>query len=478
MNKTKQKGKRGRRKSKQNIVKRIRFLGVNTAGLRPKLLTFKKVVKELMPSVFFLEETKYKDTGRFKLPNYDIFELVRESKDGGGGLALGCLKELQPAWVREGNDQVEALSVEIFLKGIKIRCCVAYGCQENDTVERKETFWNYIDEEVHFANNSGSGFVLHFDGNLWAGPKLVPGDPRKQNRNGKMFQEFLERHPNLKVVNSLQLCEGLITRSRMKDGKEERSVLDIFVVCDRILPFLTKMVIDEEKRYVLTNYERVRQGGQAIDSDHNTQFMDLDLKIETEKPERIELYNFKNKEGQQKFKQITSETSDFSDCFKSNEPLLVQIENWQKILKSNFSKAFKKIRIKNKHIIPIDKNISRLISQRNELSKFEDQSSKNKVEELCEEISSLEALENRNKLFENFQCFSDNPDNLNVSQMWKLLKKLWPKVGKSLPTAKRNHKGKIVSGARELKVLLAKEYRERLRTRPVRPDLKQIKIRK
>ena len=47
------------------------------------------------------------------MDNYHIFELVRQSKDGGGGLALGCLQELQPAWVREGDDQVEALSVEI-----------------------------------------------------------------------------------------------------------------------------------------------------------------------------------------------------------------------------------------------------------------------------------------------------------------------------------------------------------------------------
>ena len=77
----------------------------------------------------------------FNLENYYVFELVRQSRDGGGGLALGCLKDLQPVWVREGDDQVEALSVEINLKCLKIRCCIAYGCQENDLVERKDAFW-------------------------------------------------------------------------------------------------------------------------------------------------------------------------------------------------------------------------------------------------------------------------------------------------------------------------------------------------
>ena len=116
-----------------------------------------------------------------------MFELVRKNREG-GGIAIGCKKELHPTWVREGNDFVEALSVNIFVKNLKIRCCAAYGCQENDQIERKEAFWDYLDNEIDFARNSGSGFILHFDGNLWAGEALLPGDPRPQNRNGKLFQ--------------------------------------------------------------------------------------------------------------------------------------------------------------------------------------------------------------------------------------------------------------------------------------------------
>ena len=84
----KSKHRRGKRKSKKCFKKSLRFLGVNSAGLRPKMKTFKKVIKELMPSVFFVQETKYKDTGKIKVENYDVFELVRKNKDG-GGLTLG-----------------------------------------------------------------------------------------------------------------------------------------------------------------------------------------------------------------------------------------------------------------------------------------------------------------------------------------------------------------------------------------------------
>jgi hypothetical protein len=149
--------RRGKRKSLKHFEKTLRFLGINANSLKPKLTTFKKVLSELKPSVFLIEETKYNETGKLKLDNYVVFEVVRENKGAGGGLALGCIKELNPAFVREGNGGVEALSVDIFLRTMKIRCCVAYGPQENDKIEKKEAFWRYLDEEVSAARDSGAG---------------------------------------------------------------------------------------------------------------------------------------------------------------------------------------------------------------------------------------------------------------------------------------------------------------------------------
>ena len=54
--------------------------------------------------------------------------------------------------------------------------------------------------------------------------------------------------------------------------------------------------------------------------------------------------------------------------------------------------------------------------------------------------------------------------------MWKNMRKIWPKFGSNLPTAKKDHNDKIITDPKELRILLAKEYKERLRTRPTRPD--------
>ena len=50
----------------------------------------------------------------------------------------------------------------------------------------------FLDKEVQFAKLSGSGFILQFDGNLWAGKGIIPGDPRLQNQNGKLFESFFD----------------------------------------------------------------------------------------------------------------------------------------------------------------------------------------------------------------------------------------------------------------------------------------------
>ena len=58
------------------------------------------------------------------------------------------------------------------------------------------------------------------------------------------------------------------------------------IVCNRVLPFVTRMVIDEEKKFVLTNYEVVKKGGKANDTDHATEYMDLEIRLISEKPVR------------------------------------------------------------------------------------------------------------------------------------------------------------------------------------------------
>ena len=81
-------------------------------------------------------------------------------------------------------------------------------------------------------------------------------------------------------------------------------------------------------------------------------------------------------------------------------------------------------------------------------------------------------------IMEKFKKFSDNPEAINLQEMWKVLKSISPKFKSTVPIAKKNHKGDLVSNPKEISKLLEKEYKQRLRSRPMRPDLGDIKERK
>jgi hypothetical protein len=67
--------------------------------------------------------------------------------------------------------------------------------------------------------------------------------------------KFVERNPSLTIINSLQLCEGTITRMRKTTRGVEKSVLDVFVTCDKILPYIERMKVDEKRESGLTNFK-------------------------------------------------------------------------------------------------------------------------------------------------------------------------------------------------------------------------------
>ena len=276
------------------------------------------------------------------------------------------------------------------------------------------------------------------------------------------------------------MCEGVITRIRNKDGIEEKSALDFFIVCSPVLPYITKMVIDVDKKHILTNYSQAKQGGKATDSDHFTEYMDLNLQLVSSKPERKEIYNFKDTKSQETFHKMTSNTKEFSNCFQNNLPIHVQVQNWRRMLKSYCQNILKKIRINGKkRSKPLNVKISALIDERNKIvQSVSDQKNTKKLKEIEERISDMEAAENYEVIMKNFKRFGDNPESINLQEIWKLLKSIGPKHNNILPIAKRNHKGVLVSCPKGIKKLLAKEYKQRLRNRPIRPDLKNLRKRR
>ena len=88
-----------------------------------------------------------------------------------------------------------------------------------------------------------------------------------------------------------------MTRERVKNGIKVQSILDFYVVCERVLPNVINMEIDNNRKYMATNFKTVKKQGRAIDSDHMTTILNLNLKLFASKPPKRHIFNFKDRTG-------------------------------------------------------------------------------------------------------------------------------------------------------------------------------------
>ena len=207
--------------------------------------------------------------------------------------------------------------------------------------------------------------------------------------------------------------------------------------------------------------------------------MDVAIEVRKDEFKRVEIFDFKESEALEQFRNNTTVTDEFSRCFSNDQSLLLQVDSWEKVLESHCNRAFKKVRIRKKKAKPVSTRIKYLIDLRNKISRVPETSeTKVKLEEICSEIANIEAEEIYVKIVNNFKSLGENPSQTDRNQMWKLFNRMWPKHKNLAPVAKRNFSGKIVSSQNDIRNLLAREYKDRLRARPTRPDLESIKSRK
>ena len=173
------KNRRKERKVNKRKEKILKVIGVNAAGLMSKIDSFEKLLSDEQPSIFCIQETKNKKSNKIRTESsksFTIYELNRKDRNG-GGLCIGVLNDLHPAWVAQGDDEVECLAVEVWVEDFPIRVVTAYGPQLGDPLIKKQKFWDFIENQAINAYDNGAGFILQMDSNSHLGPEVIKNDP-------------------------------------------------------------------------------------------------------------------------------------------------------------------------------------------------------------------------------------------------------------------------------------------------------------
>lgn len=449
------KTRRGKRKS-EILNKNFSIVGTNAAGLKNKMPSLQNCITQLRPGVVFIQETKLYRKGQIKINEYEIFEQTRD-KIHGGGLMIAAHEALEPVLVTEGDENAEILTVQGNVGGIPVRFMTGYGPQENEILQKKLDFYQKLDEEFQSAKEAEAGIILELDANAKIGPEKDKISP-----NGQLLLDVVKAH-SLTIVNSLPICEGKITRSRITDKLHEKSSIDYIIVCDQMLPFVSKMKIDEEKAFVLTKFSKTKGKIDIKESDHNILICNFEIKVnKAKKSKREEILNLKNKEGQQKFFDITDSTSILSESFKNNEEITKQTNNWHKNLQRIQYQSFKKIRITNRaKLTEEDLLLQNRTKLKQKLGKAENIAEKNKIikqlEDNDSDIAIIASERNRTIIKDHFKDITNIDGGFCQTKMWKLKTKVFPK-SRNTPTVKRDKMGNIVTTQNGLKKLYADVY--------------------
>ena len=124
-------------------------------------------------------------------------------------------------------------------------------------------------------------------------------------------------------------------------------MIDFVIVCEKVFPFVSKLLIDENKIYSLANYSAKSK---TMYSDHNSLITEMNINMNIIKPQRRVIYNYKNVEGFKKFKFDTSKKGKFSNIFNNNLSFGKQIKLWHKKFKFTLKNCFSKVRLKTNKV--------------------------------------------------------------------------------------------------------------------------------
>ena len=462
----KKKTKRGGRINKnQSLV----ILSANSEGLKPKIVSLKNEIKLVNAAIFTLQETHFSRKGMLKLENFEIFEAIRNKHKG--GTMIGVNKALDPVLIKDYNEEFELLVVEIKIRNKSIRIMSGYGPQEHWSETDRMPFFLALEEEIIKAELQGTSIILEMDSNSKLGSAFIPNDPHQQTSNGKVLAGILQRH-NLIVANGLSaVCVGNITRRRVTIKSTEESVIDHMIISTDLVKELESVLIDEEGKHALTKIVKTKGGTKSRKSDHNTIISKFNICWNKKaKSERVEIYNLKNKEGQNKFKELTTKDEELSMIFENVEDIDKATEIFINKVNKHIKASFNKIRITEKP----SKEVEDLFDRRKRLRNKTDEISIRDLKNVEMRLAELCADSNYSKIMEEISDIKCEEGGVNVGKLWKLKKKLSPTC-RDPPTAMLNKEDLLLTSPQQIKELAVEVFKERLADRQINGQLSELK---
>ena len=217
-------------KEERQVKRKFRYLTHNVNGLtETSEKDLRTTIKNMGLDLVGVMETKLRqeDSKEMELEGYRKFETRRsdlaEDRAGGGVMVLARTNsdirfEERKFRLKKAQDFVrkERVWVTAKMAGDKLAFCFAYFAQQKDKDEFgdwNDNMYEVIEKERNILKKEGFKVTVAGDFNGWVGngPKGIPGNDARVNRNGERLINFLERM-GMVHLNGLGCCKGMFTR--------------------------------------------------------------------------------------------------------------------------------------------------------------------------------------------------------------------------------------------------------------------------
>ena len=126
---------------------------------------------------------------------------------------------------------------------------------------------------------------------------------------------------------------------------EAKSVIDFVITCEELFAHMTEMKVDEKKEYTVAKYTKLGNKTKVTETDHNMNIAKFNINLSKKITDvvRKNVFKYDDKEGQAKFKELTSSET-LSNCFK-NLNVKSACKKCQKEFNNILHRSFKKVRV-------------------------------------------------------------------------------------------------------------------------------------
>jgi hypothetical protein len=459
-----QKKSNNNKSTKKNMNIQVNMFSNNCNGANLKVESLKYELKRTNSSIFTLQETHFSKKGRVNIDDFVVFEAIRMKEHG---TMIGAHVKLQPVLVSEYSETFEMLVIQVRVDGREIRVITGYGPQENIKADKAMPFFSKLEEEIVSAKLANKSIIIQLDANSKLGKNVIPKDPKDQSPNGAVLADIIDRNA-LIVANSLETkCSGVITRSRSIEGRVEESVIDFVIISADLLDDIEELIIDEKREHALTKITHSKNIVKKVTSDHNVMLSKFSLTMpKTKPPQKTEVFNFKNKVNQEKFKVLTSNFPSLSKVFDTEEDINIQTEKFLKVLNKCINMSFKKVRLGSRK----PSEYETLYARWSEIRHNEDIDSKLASIELETQLADKFADNIFEKIKEEIDGMNCEDGAINSGKLWKLKKKLH-KNFVDPPTAMKDSRGRLLTDKDSILSETLKHYKKVLENRTITEGL-------